>query len=1368
MAQSVPAFLRALLVRSPRSARLVAVGAVGLLGLLLAPAALASTCTEGGCGFDTCRIGVAGVTPALWGDLEPTEMGPFPAGKNVADGRDASGFDEFKDNYSTRNWYMRAQASGGYIFQGLAHGLSIWQPKSSGGPHFVSKMSFSAFPHQAVGENGKWPVLGIAVPPGKTNVAVLPGSGGMGVSIADLTDKSSPKIIYQEAFIDAQDAHAAVINGRSYGMATTTQGLRIYDLDQALESCKTSCSGVLAGTISMPIASIGGTGRYLAVGRTPSAFTGFTIYDINNPAAPVKKFEMASNDVSQDVEMWTAGAKTYLAVRTSAKLDIYDASCLSGTCGSLPKVGSVGGLFNYGSQYLTLSQDGGHTYLYSGTDNRCGWNSARQPVQQMEYLFDVTNPSSPFDLTPQARLINGASVGYWGWYYRSNPNGANFIAPRSGVVINGQLHRSSMALYDVHKLSGGQPPAASFSHPASIYAGTAATFSDTSTGTVDSRSWSFQDATATSTTAASPSVTFSSHGNKQVSLTVSNTVGQNTATKTVSVLDPVPNVSSITVSPAAPVQCQPVTLTANATGKPTLSYAWQVQDAAPATVANGSGSSYLWQTNGDNAPGNYTAQVQVSNTSGSDTEQKSFTLGQLATLPASGAFAPTNDAFFGGTVQFHVNVPGATEWKWSFGDGTVVTSTDPVSGPNPSHTYTSIGLYSVTVEVKNCVDTTPRVSTPLAIDIVQLTPLVADFQAVAFCNNFGCGADAGKPITFNDLSSGNPDTWSYDWDNTAAVCGAGNSFEQANQTSPVTSHTYPSTGTFYPCLRLTRGAGTAYHLHAAINVAAAVPASISVSGPSSGSPGSNLVFSASASNCTPAASGWSWTTTSGSISGASNGSSISVSWATTGTKTVKATNSACGSASGSKSISISTTTTPPPSDNIKAAFSIVPTTGTVGQAVSFDASASSGSIASYSWDFGDGATGGGKNVNHTYAAAGSYTVTLTVGKTGCLSAGCFSSTTKSIVITSAGPGDPPPPPPGDVVAAFEVLPGAPNAGQSVTFDASTSTGDIASYSWDFGDGATGAGKVVAHTFDQPGTYPVSLSVGKTGCLSAGCFVTVSKQVVVGSGPAVGVNGCTGALAGDVDKLCLGEGRYIVEVDWENHHQVERPIGEGQSRRLGSSENTGLFWFFNPDSIDLIVKIIDGSVVNDHVWVFYGALTDVIYDLKVTDTASGKSKSYKNLAGSICGVGDTAAFSTVGLSAPASAGAAATAGDFSTATGEATQQEVLSLLDGRFRATVEWENHHAPALQTGTGRSVTGTNGTGYFWFFEPSSLDLVIKMIDAREFDGHFWVFYGGLSDVKYTLHIEDTESGQTWQAVNPKGSICGGSDTSAFSALGN
>ena len=57
----------------------------------------------------------------------------------------------------------------------------------------------------------------------------------------------------------------------------------------------------------------------------------------------------------------------------------------------------------------------------------------------------------------------------------------------------------------------------------------------------------------------------------------------------------------------------------------------------------------------------------------------------------------------------------------------------------------------------------------------------------------------------------------------------------------------------------------------------------------------------------------------------------------------------------------------------------------------------------------------------------------------------------------------------------------------------------------------------------------------------------------------------------------------------------------------------------------MVKILDGTTVNGHFWVFYGALSDVEYTLRVTDTMTGAVRTYTNPPGSICGRADTTAF-----------------------------------------------------------------------------------------------------------------------------------------------
>jgi PKD repeat protein len=162
-----------------------------------------------------------------------------------------------------------------------------------------------------------------------------------------------------------------------------------------------------------------------------------------------------------------------------------------------------------------------------------------------------------------------------------------------------------------------------------------------------------------------------------------------------------------------------------------------------------------------------------------------------------------------------------------------------------------------------------------------------------------------------------------------------------------------------------------------------------------------------------------------------------------------------------------------------AAFSVTCTN----LSCSVDASASSdaqGPIAAYSWTFGDGSTGTGVTATHAYAAAGSYSVVLTVTDSG----GLTGSTAHTANPTSPPVNQPP-------VAAFA----ASCTGLSCTFDASASydpDGSIASYDWDFGDGSTGSGNTAPHAYAQAGSYVVSLTV--TDGLDATDTVTQTVDV----------------------------------------------------------------------------------------------------------------------------------------------------------------------------------------------------------------------------------------------------------------------------------
>ena len=169
-----------------------------------------------------------------------------------------------------------------------------------------------------------------------------------------------------------------------------------------------------------------------------------------------------------------------------------------------------------------------------------------------------------------------------------------------------------------------------------------------------------------------------------------------------------------------------------------------------------------------------------------------------------------------------------------------------------------------------------------------------------------------------------------------------------------------------------------------------------------------------------------------------------------------------------------------------AAFSATPTSPMVNAWVQFDATASAdpdGSVASYSWDFGDGSTDTGSVVWHRFTSAGTVIVTLTVTDDD----GAVDSTSLAIQV---GPSNQSP------VAAFSFTPTNPLINSWVQFSGSASSdpdGSIVNYAWNFGDGTTDSGSVVWHRFTAAGIYTITLTVTDDD----GASSTVSQTIQVG-------------------------------------------------------------------------------------------------------------------------------------------------------------------------------------------------------------------------------------------------------------------------------
>ncbi|MEM9598765.1 MAG: hypothetical protein AAGD06_31145, partial [Acidobacteriota bacterium] len=250
-----------------------------------------------------------------------------------------------------------------------------------------------------------------------------------------------------------------------------------------------------------------------------------------------------------------------------------------------------------------------------------------------------------------------------------------------------------------------------------------------------------------------------------------------------------------------------------------------------------------------------------------------------------------------------------------------------------------------------------------------------------------------------------------------------------------------------------------------------------------------------------------------------------------------------------------------------------------------------------------------------------------------------------------------------------------------------------------------------------------------------------------------------------DANYLQRDRFEVSARWRDFAGEE-----DDGVPVGLSGDTGYFWFFDDANVELIVKVLDGRPVNDHFWVFYGALSNVEYDLRLVDLDTGEAKIYSNPVGTFASVGDTFAFEVDGAplqsTGPLPAGLHPP-GELRTSRSTVHRDgpctagvEALCLNAERFRVEVEYRD---PDGVEGRGQAVPLTGDTGYFWFFDDANVELVVKVLDGRPLNGNFWVFYGALSNVEFTLTVTDTVTGEVQEYRNPEGTFASVGDTSAF-----
>jgi PKD repeat protein len=626
----------------------------------------------------------------------------------------------------------------------------------------------------------------------------------------------------------------------------------------------------------------------------------------------------------------------------------------------------------------------------------------------------------------------------------------------------------------------------------------------------------------------------------------------------------------------------------------------------------------------------------------------------------------------------------------------------------------------------------------LAGSALRAQDLAADFiwdpsqPKVGEAVRFDPGSSAGNPTQFQ---------WS-----------TSNGFDSAEQRP---TFTFATAGTYQVTLVVSRVGPTGVVPPSRITKSVVVSGTISLTGDTPVQVGRPSNVRATPTQCTPGAQGWVWETDGGAISGAANGPSIRVSWAQPGRKTVRARHSACGSAAGTKIIEVNNA--PQPRITVNG-----PVRGRAHQGLRFTAAAANCSPDPRGWRWtaegGSITNDAGDSVTAVWTDPGSRRVTARNSACGNASGETRVSIENAIALSAGTPlliDLPPQPAPRAIVFRAETILSCPiqvvargNAGEELAR----------------GQVSTAAASAAL------GFLPAS---GWRLELTSQCSQPLGFDIETLSDNRVGATPCTGSRA-----LCLAQRRFQVEVVWQ---QGNDRFGTG--RAISGSDQSGFFWFFNQDNIELIVKILDGRGLNGRFWVFSGALSDVAYWIRVTDTVTGNVRIYPNRQGEICGFGDTSAFlaSVPGEPAPEAGeesleepwinGFALDAGvpdpaDPELITGASgaciASSRTLCLLDKRFSVQVDWSRPETGA--TGSGTQVAGTDQTGYFWFFDPANLELVVKILDAVSFNGKFWVFYGALSDLPYRITVTDTLTGKVKIYDNPQGNICGVGDTSALS----
>jgi len=470
--------------------------------------------------------------------------------------------------------------------------------------------------------------------------------------------------------------------------------------------------------------------------------------------------------------------------------------------------------------------------------------------------------------------------------------------------------------------------------------------------------------------------------------------------------------AAFTYSPTTPSAGQLITFTDASTGAPT-SWAWNFGDGGTSTLKD--------PTHGFVTAGDFTVTLVATNAGGNSTSTRTVTVTSVGTAPtAAFTFAPSAPQA-GQSLAFTDTSTGSpSSWAWNFGDGSASTL------QNPTHTYAAAGTYTATLTATNAKGSTSA-SHPVTVSATSAFTLSSTVGSTLPIDYTFDGSGASPDLTWSGAPAGTkeyallmttlPGDGSTLWNwvlyaipasanalakNTSGVGLAGMTSHSVAAYAPPQS-TGPGTKTYTftlyalsasPTLPSDPTQVTGSMLSQAIANLTLGSTTLSVSYARS-APVSAFTSSASGNTVTFAnasglsASSYAWNFGDGSTSTEKNPSHT---YATQGSFVVSlvATNG-FGSNTSTKTLTLGTPSLP------STDFFIAPTPAIAAQSTVFT-DLTTGTPTSWAWNFGDGGTSTLQHPSHTYATAGTYTVTLTSSN-----AGGSKSATQSLTVGAAVP-----------------------------------------------------------------------------------------------------------------------------------------------------------------------------------------------------------------------------------------------------------------------------------------------------------------------------------------------------------------------------